>query len=301
MLTTSASWTEPTGYLLSMFSQGLASFCLRPRAIFSLSLSIDRTLTSISWSILSISLGWLMRPQDMSVMCSRPSMPPRSMNAPKSAMFLTVPLTDLADLQAVERLALQLLALLLDHLAAGDDDVAALFVDLEDDRVDVAADPVADLAGPADVDLAGGEEDGHADVDQQAALDLLGDLAGDRVALLLGLHDGFPVDDAISLALADLHQTGVAFDVFEEDLDFVADLDVLGFVEFAALEDAFALEAQLDDEIVAGHRADAALDDRAGGEVLDFVAGDQDVQIVGGLAQGVHHGRVDVVVVIGEC
>jgi hypothetical protein len=29
----------------------------------------------------------------MSVMCSRPSMPPRSMNAPKSAMFLTVPLT----------------------------------------------------------------------------------------------------------------------------------------------------------------------------------------------------------------
>ena len=33
-----------------------------------------------------------MRPQDMSVMCSRPSMPPRSTNAPKSAMFLTMPL-----------------------------------------------------------------------------------------------------------------------------------------------------------------------------------------------------------------
>ncbi len=33
-----------------------------------------------------------MRPQLMSVMCSRPSMPPRSTKAPKSAMFLTMPL-----------------------------------------------------------------------------------------------------------------------------------------------------------------------------------------------------------------
>ena len=81
-----------------------------------------------------------------------------------------------------------------------------------------------DFAGPADVHLRGGEEHRHADVHEQAALDLLGDLAGDRVALLLGLHDGFPVDDAISLALADLHQTGVAFDVFEQDANFVADL-----------------------------------------------------------------------------
>ena len=38
----------PTGYLLSMFSHGEASFCLSPSAIFSLSLSIDRTFTSIS-------------------------------------------------------------------------------------------------------------------------------------------------------------------------------------------------------------------------------------------------------------
>ena len=33
-----------------------------------------------------------MRPQLMSVMCSRPSMPPRSTNAPNSAIFLTMPL-----------------------------------------------------------------------------------------------------------------------------------------------------------------------------------------------------------------
>ncbi len=153
-------------------------------------------------------------------------MPPRSMNAPKSAMFLTVPLRTWPISRPSSVFRLQLFALLFDHLAAGDDDVAALFVDLENHRVDVAADPVADFAGPADVHLAGGKEDRHADVHQQAALDLLGDLAGDGVALLLGLHDRFPVDDAISFALADLHQTGVAFDVFEEDANFVADLHV---------------------------------------------------------------------------
>src|SRR5690606_37316817 len=152
----------------------------------------------------------------------------------------------LADFDVGERLLLELLALLLDELAAGDDDVAALFVDLEDDRLDAAADPVADLAGAADVDLAGREEDRHADVHQQATLDLLGDLAFDHVALDLGLHDLFPVDDAISLALADLHQTGIAFDVFEEHLHLVAHLDLLGRIELVALENAFALEAQFD-------------------------------------------------------
>src|SRR4029079_14247343 len=67
--------------------------------------------------------------------------------------LLDGPLDDLADHQVLQRLLLQLLALLLEHLAAGDDDVAPLLVDLEDDGVDLPADPVADLAGPADVHL----------------------------------------------------------------------------------------------------------------------------------------------------
>jgi hypothetical protein len=191
-------------------------------------------------------------------------------------------LDDRADLERFHGLLLELLALLLDHLAAGDDDVATLLVDLEDHRVDVAADPIADLAGAADVDLAGREEDGHADVDQQAALDLLGDLSGDGVALLLGLHDRFPVDDAIRLALADLHQTGVALDVFEEDADFQPDLDLIGFVEFGVFEDAFGLQTELDDEVVAGLGGDLALDDVARGQVLGVFPGDE----LGGVFRG---------------
>src|SRR6185312_9599646 len=193
-------------------------------------------------------------------------------------------LDNLPGLNAIEGLALELLALLLDELAAGDDDVAAFLVDLQDDRVDRAANPVGNLAWPADVHLAGRQEHRHADVHQQPALDLLGDLARNRVPLALGLHDRFPVDDAICLALGDFHEPGVALDVFKEDADFVADVDVLGFVKLAAFENAFALEAELDDKVVACHAADPALEDGAGGEILDLVALDHLGQIQLGAA-----------------
>ena len=74
---------------LSMLSQGLGWICLRPSEMRSRSLSTLSTLTSISSSIFRISDGWFTRPQDMSVMCSSPSIPPRSTNAPKSVMFFT--------------------------------------------------------------------------------------------------------------------------------------------------------------------------------------------------------------------
>ena len=47
-----------------------------------------------------------MRPQLMSVMCRRPSMPPRSTNAPNSAMFLTIPSAALANLKLGKQLGL---------------------------------------------------------------------------------------------------------------------------------------------------------------------------------------------------
>ena len=92
-LTTLPLTRELTGYFFSISSQGEVSFCFRPRAIFSRSRSMFRILTSTSSPILTTSVGWFTRPQLMSVMCRRPSSPPRSMNAPKSAMFVTVPRT----------------------------------------------------------------------------------------------------------------------------------------------------------------------------------------------------------------
>jgi len=84
-------------------------------------------------------------------------------------------LADLPRGDLLEQLLLLLLAGDLDELAAADDDVAPALVDLEDHALDVVVDVVGDVGGASDVDLAGGEEDVDADVDEQAALDLAGD------------------------------------------------------------------------------------------------------------------------------
>src|SRR5262245_22867025 len=79
---------------------------------------------------------------------------------------------DVGLLECLEEAILCAVALLLDELAPGDDDVAALGVDLENGGADLAADVLADVGGAADIHLGGGQEDGDADVHEQAALDL---------------------------------------------------------------------------------------------------------------------------------
>ncbi len=103
-----------------------------------------------------------------------------------------------------------------------------------------------------------------------------------------------------SFAFADLHQTGVSLDVFEEDLDGVADFYVFGFIEFGAFEHAFGFESEFDDEIVAGHSGDLAFDDCAGGEVLRFVGLNELGEIVGGVAESKIHRVVHLGIDVAE-
>ena len=91
MLTTCPFTLEPTGYFSSMCIHGFSDFCFSPRATFSFSLSMPSIVTSISSSIANNSEGWLILPQLISVMCKSPSSPPKSIKAPKSAMFFTTP------------------------------------------------------------------------------------------------------------------------------------------------------------------------------------------------------------------
>jgi hypothetical protein len=155
--------SPPTGLFLLLEAQ----------AIFSFSRSMLSTLTSIFWSILTSSLGWLTRPHDMSVMCSRPSMPPRSTNAPKSAMFLTVPLTMSPSLRVSSRRLFASLALFSMSLRRRDDDVATLGVDLEDLGADLERPMNSPMSwGRRMSTCEAGRKTGHADVDEQAALDL---------------------------------------------------------------------------------------------------------------------------------
>src|SRR5262249_36062983 len=100
---------------------------------------------------------------------------------------------DLARLDLGQELLLHLQSLVLEELAAADDDVPAGLVDLEDLALNLAVDVVADVGRAADVHLAGGQEDVDTDVDEQPALDLAGDGALDGVAFLVLGDDLFPL------------------------------------------------------------------------------------------------------------
>ena len=187
---------------------------------------------------------------------------------------------EVALAHVLEQALLGGVALILDELAARDDDVAALLVDLEDHRAHRLADELADVAGAAHIDLRRGEEDRHADVDEQAALDLAHALALDDVAFLAGLEDGLPAADAVGLALREAHAAGLVLEALEEDLDDVAHGDI-GVLELVAIDEAFALQADLDDDVVAGEADDVTLEDAARRVAAHFL-GDERVHVAVG-------------------
>src|SRR5690606_17014037 len=123
----------------------------------------------------------------------------------------------------------------------------------------VTADVVADVVRSADVDLAGRQEDAHADINEQAALDLAGDLTGDHLAFADSAKHFGPLNDLISFALADEDHPvwifgGARFvlDVFDEDADCIADVGELFILPLARRNRAFALEADVDQHLAVG-------------------------------------------------
>ena len=83
--------TVPIWYFSAAFFHGLFSSSLRVSAIFVSWISLIMTFT-LSPTLNSF-LGSATRPHDISEMWRSPSAPPKSMNAPKSVRFLTVPST----------------------------------------------------------------------------------------------------------------------------------------------------------------------------------------------------------------
>ena len=186
------------------------------------------------------------------------------------------PLADLMHFQLAEELLLHVVADDLDQLAAAHDDVAALLVDLEDHALDRLADVLADVGRAADVHLRGRQEDVDADVDEQAALDLLGDRPSDDVAFLVLGEDRLPLLLPLGLAVGEADPAGLVFDGFQQDFDGVAgagDADVLAglVLPLVELDDAFGLVANVDHDIVAANLDDLAGDDLVGVERLGVV------------------------------
>ncbi len=143
-------------------------------------------------------------------------------------------------------------ALLFEHGAAGDDDVAAAAIHFQDLEGLRHVHQRADIAHGTDVDLAAGKErDGAVEIDGEAALDAAEDHAGDAAAVLECLLEPGPGLLAPRLVAAEHGFTQSILDPLDIDLDLVADLDVqrhAGRGEFLQRHAAFGLETDIDDD-----------------------------------------------------
>ena len=131
----------------------------------------------------------------------------------------------LAHLDVLPDLGLGSLTGLVGHGLDGAHHAAAGTVDLGDAQGDGLADQSAELSAAGQTGLGSGHEHAHAlDVDHDAALVLLGDLALQGSLLLTGLLDILPDLDSVQTLLG---QHGIALHVVDADdigLDLVADL-----------------------------------------------------------------------------
>ena len=164
-----------------MLIQGLSVFCFRPSEMRSLSLSTLRTLISISLSIVKSSEGWLMRPQLMSVMCNRPSIPPEIHKRTKVGDVLDDTLANLIDFDLFQELALLFFALIFKQLPSRHDNIHARLVDLDNDALELLTDVLGNVSRTANTDLGSRKENRDTDIEEKATLDLAGNLTLDDV------------------------------------------------------------------------------------------------------------------------
>src|SRR3954451_25485887 len=215
-----------------------------------------------------------------------------------------------AGLQPVEDLLALLLALLLEHGAAREDDVVARAVELDDLALDPRAEELVEVRHSADVDERRRQETAHAQVDDETALDPLDDRALDRLPRLRRRLDAPPRLLEAGALLG--HDEAAVLVLLREDqrvdllaqLDLVVRVDVLADRELVLGDDPLALVADVGEDLVVVDPHHAARDDvallerREGGVVVrddlpvdleQQAVGSLDDPRIGGRAEGLRH------------
>ena len=172
-------------------------------------------------------------------------------------------LADVARGHFGEQLLAALGAFLLDQFAAGQDDVLPLLVDLDDLEIVGVADVLGEVLRGEDVNLRGGQKGLDADVDEQAAFDDGFDFAGDGAAFVADGEDAFPVLFELRLLLGEDDHALLVFELLDQDIDLVADLDGLDVFKFVCGDDALALVADVHEDFFGADFDDGAFDDIA--------------------------------------
>ncbi len=156
---------------------------------------------------------------------------------------------------------------LLEHGAAGDDDIAAAAIHLEDLERLRHMHQRRDIADGADVDLAARQEGhGAVEIDGEAALDLIEDDAFDLFLLLESFFEPHPALFAPRLVARDHGLAERVLYPLEIDFDFIADLRrafAARSLKFLEGDAAFGLQTDVDDGNIFFDGDDDALDNRA--------------------------------------
>src|SRR5690349_22604259 len=184
-------------------------------------------------------------------------------------------LADLALLQLVEELGANLGLRLLEPGAAGQDHVVAVLVQLDDLRLELAADVGLQVTDATHLDQRGRKEAAEADVQDETTLDNLDDRTADDAVVFLDLLDGAP--SALVLR-ALLREDQTAFLVLlgeDEGFNVVTDrhhfrgVHVMLDRQLARGDDTLGLVADVEQDLVPVDLDDGAFDDVAVVEVLD--------------------------------
>ena len=176
-----------------------------------------------------------------------------------------------------------LLAVLFEHHAAGEHDVVAVAVHLDDARLEALAEEHVEVLHAAKVHERCRQEAAQADVEDETALDDLDDLALDVLAGFELLLDVVPRALVRGALLGEDEAAVLVFLLEDEGLDLVAELHDVGRVgvladrELARRDDAFGLVADVEQDLVP-----LDLDHGTGHQVTVVEIGD------GAVDEGVH-------------
>src|SRR5262249_44118016 len=167
--------------------------------------------------------------------------------------------------QRLEGLRLHLVALALEEHAAREHDVAALLVELDDLEFVGLADELIEISNRPEIHLRSGQEGLHAaaDGDREAALHALADGPFDELVRLAGVRDLIPDLHLVGLLFRQGDEAVVVLAALDVDVHLVAGLDLrlaAGISEFAERDDALALAADVDDDVIAADLDDGPCD-----------------------------------------
>src|SRR5208282_106969 len=169
---------------------------------------------------------------------------------------------DAAFLEMLEGLAALLALLFFEKLFAGDDDVAALFVELDDGDFHRLALHAIEVADGTQVDLGAGQKGACAlDIDGEAALDALDDDALDGLLFVVSALNFVPRTETLGLQVREVDVALFGFTFLAHDVDLVTGLEpglALVIENFGDGHHAFGFRAVIDDDMGRSQLNDAA-------------------------------------------